>query len=76
VNDWWVLDNRNGNSQGPYAEKDAKRLAKDLSEFVLRNDFPALAGATVVGPFTAVSTEILQRIRTHERVEKWAARRR
>lgn len=35
--DWIVVDSRNKNILGPYPEKDAKDLADNLNDFVLRN---------------------------------------
>lgn len=37
---FYVYDNRNGNTQGPYDREDAQKLAKDLNDYVERNMTP------------------------------------
>jgi hypothetical protein len=34
---WIVIDTRNGNKMGPFSQVDARQLAVDLNDFVLRN---------------------------------------
>jgi hypothetical protein len=37
---YYVVDSRNGNSQGPYSRRDAKQLCADLNDYVQRNMLP------------------------------------
>jgi hypothetical protein len=50
---WTVWDTRNNNTTGPFEEDDARKLAKDLNEFVFDNTFGGVLPrpTEIRGPF-------------------------